>query len=468
MADADISALASIISTNVSAVLTKCAALGTPLPTLADPFPSSFDGVSAHMLEEIMTIVAAAQQLIATVQMPSQYTTGPGSQTHVNAALDAVMIGHVTEILREAGPSGLPVDEIAAKNNMDPGKLARLLRILATNHIFKEVSPDVFANNRISASLDTGKSFSEIVSNPNDKYTATSGSGAFTALICDTIKTAAYLPETLHDPQTASSQEVTETAFNRAYGTNTPYFEWLHKPENGARRRMFDAAMTGLGALGNPKEILEGFEWDKLPEGSIVVDVGGGVGTTMQVLFDEHKHLKYVVQDREPVMADARTFWETHRPEALKSNQVTLQAHDFFDEQPIKNARVFFLRAIMHNWPTHHAARILRRLRYAAAPDTQLVLADNIVPYACRERDGPNETDVLGAKPFQAPEGLLPNWGLADNFVYTMDSWMLLSYNAQERTIKGFKDLLGQAGWRLDRVYRSRGDKFPRLVASPV
>ena len=47
---------------------------------------------------------------------------------------------------------------------------ARILRLLATNHIFIEVSPDVFANNRLSSALDTGKSVEELLarlSKPN-------------------------------------------------------------------------------------------------------------------------------------------------------------------------------------------------------------------------------------------------------------------------------------------------------------
>jgi hypothetical protein len=40
---------------------------------------------------------------------------------------------------------------------------ARILRLLATNYIFTEVSPDVFANNRLSSVLDTGKSVEELL-----------------------------------------------------------------------------------------------------------------------------------------------------------------------------------------------------------------------------------------------------------------------------------------------------------------
>jgi len=35
-------------------------------------------------------------------------------------------------------PNGVHVDQLAEKSNRDPGKLARVLRTLATNHIFIE------------------------------------------------------------------------------------------------------------------------------------------------------------------------------------------------------------------------------------------------------------------------------------------------------------------------------------------
>jgi hypothetical protein len=41
---------------------------------------------------------------------------------------------------------------------------ARALRLLATNHIFIEVTPDVFANNRLSTVLDTGKHVEDLIS----------------------------------------------------------------------------------------------------------------------------------------------------------------------------------------------------------------------------------------------------------------------------------------------------------------
>ena len=74
--------------------------------------------------------------------------------------------------------------------------IGRILRLLATQHIFKEVAPDVFANNRISSTIDTYKSVAEInakyvslveialrshmfpVPSPQDKHNGTSGTAA--------------------------------------------------------------------------------------------------------------------------------------------------------------------------------------------------------------------------------------------------------------------------------------------------
>lgn len=39
---------------------------------------------------------------------------------------------------------------------------ARTMRYLASKHIFKELTPDVFTNNRTSSSISKGKSLQEI------------------------------------------------------------------------------------------------------------------------------------------------------------------------------------------------------------------------------------------------------------------------------------------------------------------
>ena len=42
--------------------------------------------------------------------------------------------------------------------------------------------------------------------------------------------------------------------------------------------------------------------WEDLPNRSVVVDVGGGIGSTSMLLANAFKHLRFVIQDRDPVV----------------------------------------------------------------------------------------------------------------------------------------------------------------------
>lgn len=80
----------------------------------------------------------------------------------------------------------MDVDKIAKYTNIDGGKLGeavyiiraftitthlyqcnhvlgRILRLLVSCHVFRELKPNVFANNRLSETLDTGKSVKDIL-----------------------------------------------------------------------------------------------------------------------------------------------------------------------------------------------------------------------------------------------------------------------------------------------------------------
>ncbi|KAH9018686.1 hypothetical protein EDB85DRAFT_2154315 [Lactarius pseudohatsudake] len=60
--------------------------------------------------------------------------------------------------------------------------------------------------------------------------------------------------------------------------------------------------------------ILEGYAWEKLPPGSLVVDVGGGVDLQSLALARRHPDLHFVVQDRDSVLSDANEYWRKNMP----------------------------------------------------------------------------------------------------------------------------------------------------------
>ncbi|KAI0084847.1 S-adenosyl-L-methionine-dependent methyltransferase [Irpex rosettiformis] len=375
---------------------------------------------------------------------------------YISSCLSLAIRAHVTEILRDAGPAGLHVKEIAAPTGINADKLAHVLRLLATSHVFREVAPDTFANNRVSAGLDTGKDIKDILANPQSKYDGTESIAAILEHLTEIcLHDIAHFPDVILDPKLTNSEEPNQAAFNVAHKTDLPVFEWLSQPEQAYQSKRFSVGMHASHTISVPGVILKGFDWGSLPKGSIVVDVAGGIGTKTLILAKEFEHLKFVVQDRPTVMKeDAIKFWNKEFPDAVSSGRVSLQVHDMFSPQPVHDASVFIVRAIMHDWSDDYCVKILSRLRSAATANTQLVVIDSIISYACDDSTQALDT-IEGARDLRtiAPAPLLPNYGAASLMTYLMDISMLAGLNGHERTVPQFADIFERSGWKLVRVH---------------
>ncbi|OCH93672.1 O-methyltransferase [Obba rivulosa] len=458
-------ALAQIVANGVAAIQAECDSRGVSFPSLDDPYTPESDDIHRDVYSHIIPVIAAAHQLIATLQYPSMYVMTSAWSMHSATTLRAVVAGNVPEILREAGPQGLHINEIAAKANMNASKLSRVMRLLANEHIFKEIAPDVFTHNRPSSTLDTGHSVEFLVKNPQDKYKAATGMSSLCDMTGDeSMKGASYLTETLLDPVTANSDEPHHAAFNRAFNTDLSLFPYYDEPGNEFRLTRFSNCMRNYGFFS--RSILDALDWAGLPEGSLVVDVGGGVGTTVLGLSRIHQHLRYVVQDRPATVEQGIRVWENERLDALKAGMVQFQGHDFFEPQPIKDASVFILRAIVHDWSDTYAIKIIRQLREAATSETKLVVVDTIVRYTCSS--GKEFEDIPGANISDAPAPLLANYGIGGTSVYQIDLQMMVLVNSLERTLRQFVDVLHAGGWKLEHVSRTEGDQMQHLIASPL
>ena len=87
--------------------------------------------------------------------------------------------------------------------------------------------------------------------------------------------------------------------------------------------------------------------------------------------------------------------------------------HDFFTPQPVKNASIYFLRVVLHDWSDIKALEIMKRLREAAGPSSKLLVFDSLAVHTC---DDPQSTANLGPKP---PKQLLTNLGIAGQGFFT-------------------------------------------------
>ncbi|TFY71901.1 hypothetical protein EVG20_g1114 [Dentipellis fragilis] len=305
---AELKALANLIQSNVDRIKATAASESLEFPSLWTTFSPQSEAArqSPDIADATAQIVAAASQLIAAVRPPPLTVMSLGLSFYIPASLRVVVDAHVAEFLRDAGSAGAHVTEIAKLTNIDPSKLARILRLLVTYHIFVEVSPDVFANNRLSSFLDSGKAVQALVTYPEQMYDGTSGITAVLGHFGDeSFKAAAYLADAISDPAMSHSYESNKSAANKAFNTDLELFSWYETPGNESRLRRVGHAMNGSQALSPPNAILEGFDWKGLKEGALVVDVGGGVGSQSLVLANHFSHLHFIVQDRNAVVPEA-------------------------------------------------------------------------------------------------------------------------------------------------------------------
>lgn len=457
--------LADIISEAVDTIEGVYTTAGQELPSLDDSFnpkaPAETLRQDPVVSAATLNLVAAAGQIAAVMQDPVLSALNNAHAVSISLCASEL---NVVEILREGGEKGVHVKQIATPSRADPLLLARILRLLATHHMFREVSPGVFANNRISSALDKGKPTKVLFEDRPGRLAGSSGAAALAEFLGDEcFKSSSHLTDALLDP------EGTQNLFTRAFNTEEPMFNWFQRPENAWRIARFGMAMHGTSAAEPPKLILTGFDWSTLPDGGVIVDVGGGLGSTSMEVVKEYPKLRVVNQDLGPTIENAKAHWEKHFPEYVKNQMVELQVHDFFTPQPVKNASVFLVRYVVHDWSDERTLVIFKHLREAAQPTTKLVIIENIIRVAGgAETEDEEVKKIPGATRPTAQPPLLPNWGKAAGGVYYYDITVHNLIGGGERTLEGFVHLLAEAGWKLVQVHACPGSELSHIVASPV
>ncbi|KAJ6583050.1 O-methyltransferase [Mycena vulgaris] len=459
--------LANIITNAVDTMERVYERSGLPLPSLDEPFnpqePAESLAQDPEVLAASKNLAAAAAQITATVWDPRRITVNTSHAFHLSSCLLAVSDLNVAEVLREAGAKGASANEIGQAINVDSGLIARILRLLATHHIFREVSPGVFANNRVSSTLDKGKPSSVLFSNRAERFIGSSGVAAFAEHTAEIGgKSGVFLADSLRNP-------TDQLPFNLAYNTAEPIFLWMEDPKNTYSVSRFAVGMQGTAATEPPDLIFQGFDWSLLSPKSVIVDVGGGIGHVSLTIAKKYPQLRVVNQDLESPIEISKAHWKENFPAHLERQMVEFQVHDFFTPQPTKDAAVFLLRYIMHDWPDDKAAAILKHLRAVALPTTRLVIVEKIVPFASAgDLVGSQAQEIPGASRPTAEAPLLPNWGAAAADIYLYDLTMHVLLGGVERTVQGFCDVLAHSGWKLVQVYHCPGTQLSHLVAAPA
>ncbi|TFY61604.1 hypothetical protein EVJ58_g4421 [Rhodofomes roseus] len=352
-------------------------------------------------------------------------------------SLYILVAARIPDILAEVAPGeGMPIYELSRRTQIDDTNLARVLRLLCTSHILSEVKRDHFANTRTSGIL--------VRNEPAQSLMLMNGFGVYT-------KSMDKLPSVLMDPVKSRETAPNRNAFQEAMGTDMTFWEWCEqdvRQEDGTLQpspllKTFTKAMMATGQLVS-SSIISDYPWEAL-SGATVVDVGGGVGSMSMELATQFPKLHFVVQDRGPVVEQGRAMWMSRMPRAILDGRVTLQIHDFFREQPVKGADVYFLRYILHDWADDVCVTILTRLREAMSASSRILVADMVM-----------HTTVGSPLLKSAPAPLPANYGSASIFKNMQDLAMLALFNGTERTPEQLSALAARAGLKVVKIWECR------------
>jgi hypothetical protein len=235
-----------------------------------------------------------------------------------------------------------PVGDLATELGVDDDTLYRFLRALASDGVFVEEPPRVFANTPTSELLQEGhparwRDFAHLFGDAWFRAFADAG-------------------QALHDGQ---------ATFPRTFATD--FWTWLkERPDEGAA---FNRAMAGGADWKADSFAAAGWRGDET-----VVDVGGGNGALLIELLRRRTTLHGVVFDLPETAAEA----EARVAEAGLEDRCTVVAGSFFDAVPAGD--VYLLSSILHDWNDERAHAILRTVRTAAPSHARLLIRDAVIP----------------------------------------------------------------------------------------
>ncbi|KAJ7284873.1 S-adenosyl-L-methionine-dependent methyltransferase [Mycena rebaudengoi] len=442
---ADLVALADLISSAVKDIVSEYTDAGAILPPLSSTAPGPFDTpetVPIKIAKAARIIDAACAQLSYSVGSPGHVITnkcyGFQEPACMLVATDAKIADHLLN-----KPEGVHVDDLGQKTRIDAEKLGRVLRLLATKHCFTEVKPNVFANNRLSMKLLSTEPVAAMVGHMTDEV----GKGCVA------------LNETLRDKETTASVSPEDSAFKRAHGSNI--FKFYGLPEQKARAERFNGAMVGWGEVTGKAMLPKVYPWGSLPQDTVVCDVGGGNGHATIQLLKTFPQLKIVVQDLPAVAEQGREYLQKEEMHVSLKKRVEFVPLNFFDASPVSSCDVYYIRHVLHDWPSGECKKILDNIRKAVKPSSRVFIHELVLQHIAKDSGSEGKFEM-------APEPLLPNFGTGRVRLYAQDINMMVLVNSQERTLPQFIEMGLRSGFEFVKLWELGEAGLMEFVPVPV
>lgn len=229
-------------------------------------------------------------------------------------------------------------------------------------------------------------------------------------------------PHSVHDYAIYSHEIVYDTFKEIAESVRTgnpvihDLFSFLRA--NPAQEAIFHAGMSNRGRS-ETAAVLKAFKFSK---GETVVDVGGGNGGFLSEILARYDQVSGVLVDQPSAIEAAKAGRGGPLP------RCELIAEDFFQGVP-SGGNTYILKRVLFDWTDDEAVRILKSCRRAMKGTARLLVIEPLM-------GRPNE---------QCPAHLY-------------DMTFLVMLHGRLRTADEYAGLLGQAGFRTERIIATESD----------
>lgn len=320
---------------------------------------------SPRLTEEVRNARAELRDACTTLL---QLVSGPAEAffTHAtghfqSAALQVIYHFHLAE--------GVPIDgeisyqQLATKCGLAENHCTRVLKLAMTQNVFRQPRPGYVAHTALS----------KMLLNPDM-------SDMTGYILEESFFSAGRISETFE--KYPGSEEKNTTTWNLGHNIDLPMFEFFEK--HPARMQRFLGCMRSVaaGEAYSIEHLAYGYDWKGLGTG-VVVDVGGSFGHCCSVIANVAPDLNFIVQDLDQVVAEAqrqRANGNGNGSDKGTAAKIEFQAHNFFTPQPVKNADVYLLRFICHDYSDKYAAQILSSITPAMGPNSRIMIVDGLMP----------------------------------------------------------------------------------------
>ncbi|KAK1831965.1 Demethylsterigmatocystin 6-O-methyltransferase [Podospora conica] len=344
---------------------------------------------------------------------------------YTNKAITMVLINLCLELgVFDAFPPGETASaaDIAAKVDVDVSIITRFLRPLLLEGIFTPAAPSSpdqptrYAHTPASLSLhgpDGNDLWRASISLPIDRYWKKGAEYFRTHTLADTQDPlrSAFVWSTGHEGLGFFAALEQDRAYAPA---------WKRTMALWAK---YQQIVIGQGMF--PWETLRGEVEAAEGKRPLLVDVGGGKGGAARAIREacggDGFGAEVVLEDL-PIVLEAEG-------EEVRIEGVRNLIYDFFagGEQPVKDAHVYYLRKVLHDYYDDKCQTILRQVVKAMAPTSRVVLCEYVMP----------EGEDLGR----------------DVFPYLLD-FLLFMLGGLERTEAQWRQLLDSVGLEIVHIWR--------------